>query len=413
MTPARASALMVAAIVLTACPATPVASPPASPAETAAARPSPTAAATDGATATATAAPGTPAETPTPVTDWSVLVFDRPETPATINGITLFGDTLVAVGHANYAGAVWTLAPGGEWTRQEDVPAPASETEALILTDVVAGPDGLVAVAIVGVRQSEAYASTIWTSPDGVTWTEAHRTDGVILMTLAAGDPGFVAAGTRGGFGPPRPPEISTSPDGATWTPVDTAAMGTGHVQGIAWHAGRYVAAGYTQTTDEATQAGGPTFATTWTSPDGVTWTQTFRDTRENTQFRSVAPMGDGLVAVGDRREAPSLEAWTSADATSWASVALAEQGLVRAVAGSAEGAVAVGEIQGGESLNQAAVWTSADGRSWTLVESVATELRGGLADAVMLEDRVVAGGGSAGDTEADQHPVVVTGPLP
>ena len=411
---------LIVVMALAACGSTPSQSPQeATPSLAATA--APTASVTSAATAThEPTQPATPASTAMPVTAWEALIFDRPEPPARLSGIVQNGERLVAVGGEAHNGAVWTLDPGGEWEPQTEVPQSSSPEESMGLVDVVEGPDGLVAVGIIGRRSSEAFGSVIWTSDDrGETWTETARMDGVLLGSLSAGDPGVIATGSAAGIIGPTAIGIWFSADGAEWRAVNTEPLGFGSMREAVWHDGVFLAVGYRQEAMDGPEAP-PVRGAAWTSPDGETWTEAWADENENTFLEGVAAAADGFVAVGARFQEgtnavpPAVpHAWRSADGTEWEPVAIeSEPGYIESLGASADGFAAVGHVTADPS-RLLGVWTSPDGERWTYVSEVAEETRGVLHGAVVLSDRIVAVGGTEGDTESDALPIVVTGPLP
>ena len=99
---------------------------------------------------------------------------------ASISGLAHRSGVLVAVGATGYRcsdpnslcddflGAVWRSTDSGETWIVVDAPSVAPGPESTI-TDVVAGPDGLVAVGNIYGPAPEA--SLVWTSPDGLAWS--------------------------------------------------------------------------------------------------------------------------------------------------------------------------------------------------------------------------------------------------
>ncbi|OFW79260.1 MAG: hypothetical protein A2201_00395, partial [Alicyclobacillus sp. RIFOXYA1_FULL_53_8] len=83
-------------------------------------------------------------------------------------------------------------------------------------------------------------AGTVYTSPDGVTWTSHSAGAGFSgnLYAITYGNGTFVAVGPGGA--------ISTSTNGATWT---EATHGTSELDGVAYGAGKFVAVGSSSTT--------------------------------------------------------------------------------------------------------------------------------------------------------------------
>jgi hypothetical protein len=194
----------------------------------------------------------------------------------------------------------------------------------------------------------EVNASTVRTSPDGITWT----TRGSGLSTQLAGldfdNNLFVLTAWGGG--------ISTSPDGITWT-IHTNNT-TQNLWGAAYGNGIWVAAGQSF-------SGGGAYET---SPDGTTWT---RHT-STSNFRNVAFGGGVFVMVGDSGYLAS-----STTGTSWTVRGSGTAGSIYGVCYGDGYFVAVG--------NAGYLASSPDGTNWTPRTSGAT---------VDLE-RVAYGGGT------------------
>lgn len=311
---------------------------------------------------------------------------------------------------------------GGEWQPQAAVPPTPGPDQSLGLLDVIEVPAGLVAVGIVGPRNSEPAASVIWTSADGgVTWLEVERMDGVVLGSLSVGEPGVIAIGGGAGVVNAAPISVWLSPDGTDWSAADTAALGTGRFQDAIWLGDRFLAVGHRQDTAGTGQRA-PATAAAWTSADGVSWTPAWTDDAEDTFFDGVASVADGLIAVGQRFEpassstepdTPRPTVWHSSDGTAWEPAAIdSEPGQILRLAASDSGLIAVGFVDRPPQRALGA-WTSTDGITWSLVAEVAEESAGDLRGAVVLADRLVAVGGTEGASDTDARPIVVTGPLP
>lgn len=360
---------------------------------------------------------------PTPVAEWSALAFDRPERPAGLEAITLLDDRLVAVGTAGHAGAAWVLDPGGEWRPATEVPPPPGEREIVVLNDVDAGPSGLVALGWLGIQQSDAFETVIWTSPDGETWTEAQRIEGTLLASVAAGAAGYVGVGGPGGVTGPQSLEVWTSPDGTEWSDadIDPSAMGT--VISIIAYDGGFLAVGTAE--GEDAQGSRVGVAAVWTSPDGLAWSEAWRETSAQTILFDVVATNDRLLAVGQIHQ-PVADpagagtsvpaAWGSTDGTAWEATPFEpESAMPSAVAAGDGGFVAAGVVGDDPLEQQLAVWTSGDGASWSLVEQVAQQPPGSLRDVIILPGRVVAVGALTGEDRngTTRQPVVVTGPPP
>ncbi len=132
-------------------------------------------------------------------------------------------------------------------------------------------------------------------------------------------------------------------------------------------------------------EAGGDGDAVIWTSPDGVSWSRVPHDEAVfggdgAQQIFSVTAGGPGLVAVGidgtlDTEEG-NAAVWTSADGFTWSRVphdeavfgGAGEQRMLSVTSGG-PGLVAVGfDWPADTDLVDAAVWTSPDGFTWSRV---------------------------------------------
>ncbi|OIO61399.1 MAG: hypothetical protein AUJ55_00160, partial [Proteobacteria bacterium CG1_02_64_396] len=131
----------------------------------------------------------------------------------------------------------------------------------------------------------------IFTSPDGITWTE--RSTGVHdkLSRGVKGNGLFVAVGDAG--------RIVTSPDGLTWTPQTSGT--TASLRDVTWTGTQFVAVG----------ASGALL----TSPDGVVWSPQVGNTAI---MLRVAWNGVTLVATGYGGGGSIPISWTSPDGVVW-----------------------------------------------------------------------------------------------
>jgi hypothetical protein len=96
--------------------------------------------------------------------------------------------------------------------------------------ELVGGDTGFLAIAqgvalsgVSGTNGPPPPATTIWRSPDGVTWTPEALTQGIGLdWTLASGTLGQGVAVVGAG---PAGPVFAASPDGSTWTTTDLKSL--------------------------------------------------------------------------------------------------------------------------------------------------------------------------------------------
>ena len=296
-------------------------------------------------------------------------------------------------------------AGAGEWSRvpaDEGVFGGAGDQT---MVSVAAGGPGLVAS---GQDFSGGDGdAAVWASADGLTWWRVPGDEAVFggagdqaMVMVAAVGPGLVGVGYdfSGGDGEAT---VWTSPDGVTWSrvPADAALFGgVGDQVMVAVAAGGpgLIAAGYDS-------SGGDRDAAVWVSPDGLVWSRVPADEEvfgggADQTIWSVIAGGPGLVAVGDDVSGGDGDAavWTSSDGLAWSRVAAdaavfggaADQSM-QAVAVGGAGLVAVGfDFAGGD--QDGAVWTSPDGLVWSRV-SVEEAALGGTNNQFLR--RVVAGG--------------------
>jgi len=299
---------------------------------------------------------------------------------------------LVAVGWIlqDFRGATWHSADGSTWGFVDGF------GERTLLSAVAADGTRYVAVG----RDGEG--ATAWSSTDGVTWTrtpskEAFAETPMRLTSVVPWDGGFVAGGFRGnGF---------FSADGAFWTSADGIAwdrapdsphLADARVVALSIGGPGLVAVG------QAGPADDPGPAAVWTSTDGRSWSRvpdapTFHDAR----MRSVAEVpGIGLVAVGEDLAGDTGIVWTSRDGSRWDRVPSAPifgrpgiQVRMYDVTAGPGGAVVVGTLTAGIQYGESVAWTSPDGVAWSRTPSSPELLDTEMKAASPWGDRVVAVG--------------------
>ena len=362
-----------------------------------------------------TASPHSATPSPTPPPSWEATIFNRPEPPAGISAIAEGGPGLVAVGTTARAGAVWTLASGGEWEPVESVPELEDEDAFVTLLDVAAAPFGIVAVGITGRQATDTFSSVVWLSTDdGASWTEGQQLEGAEIVALVAGGPGMVAVGqVTSATERPAGVSIWTTADGVAWTEIQwTDELGRASMNDVVATESGFVAVGSTR--DDPNHF--PLNGGAWTSPDGASWTRVPHTAAfDDASMSSVTVAADRLVAVGSSSVEdvpPQPAVWTSADGSEWERIAveLGEGGMGHVAA--ADGSlVAAGYTGRAPDEMILALWTSTDGATWTEVPDVREEGSGGLQAALLFDGLVVAGGyAPAGE---GRQPIVVTGPPP
>ena len=293
--------------------------------------------------------------------------------------------------------AAWTSPDGVAWTRAEDtadmdVGLCFEESDGPScggMTGVVATPSGFVAVGSDHARAAgtEPGRPAAWTSPDGLTWTQANTGLDFVgaLSDVEVGGSGLIAVGSI------CPPEChsplagavaATSVDGSTWSfrKVDGAVGG----QQLATVDGRVFALGVLKRdTDQAAEL------ELWQTADGVAWQRVtaMPPTTDAYGGADIEAANGRLVIVGWQSvtgvdgvrnfayASPPVAAPT-VTLPAWTGLAFqggAPRGSMIAVSPTASGFVAVGGSvcdppDAEPSTCQASIWTAAVGDPWSSV---------------------------------------------
>jgi hypothetical protein len=214
---------------------------------------------------------------------------------------------------------------------------------------------------------------------------------GEVMDSVVAADSGLIAVGSDGSSGDwDLDAAVWTSPDGVTWSraPHDEVVFGGDGVQvmrAVAASGPGLVAVGYDGPVGHVDVGVSADIsdldAAVWISPDGISWTRIPPDEvafggGSDQAMWSVVAGGPGLVAVGSDASGGNDDAavWTSPDGVTWSRVPNDEEVFggdgdqaMWSVAAGGPGLVAVGH-DGPIGDWDAAVWTSPNGVSWTRV---------------------------------------------
>jgi hypothetical protein len=207
------------------------------------------------------------------------------------------------------------------------------------MLSVTAGDPGFVVVGFAG---ADAAA---WTSPDGITWSRIAHDEAIFggegpieMVSVTAGGPGLVAVGSAGSDD--RVAAVWTSVDGITWSRVAHdenvfGGAGTQRMNSVAAAGPGLVAVGFDESDPDAFPWGYATDAAVWTSPDGLLWSRVAHSDAAfdatvafgvagGAEMTSVTVGGPGLVAVGGASGFAAV--WTSPDGITWSPIFLAER---------------------------------------------------------------------------------------
>ena len=346
---------------------------------------------------------------------WEAMKFDDGGTGGWMVAATLSGSDLVGVGRGgcvpdfnnptNCYGAAWTASPGEPWVRAPDQPGlemglgVSSSGPLKLISDVVAGPAGLVAIGYdIGPPRLSCEVApctsgpAVWRSQDGRTWERA-RIDlgpGIIdrfsdpVAAITADADGYVMVGFASGLD--RSGAIDAraaawaSPDGLTWTRANDsedlflgACIDTGETPAcpgmlaVTATPTGFVAVGHAYNGND-----GQSRPSAWTSPDGSDWTLAVNGLDFHGRLSGVTAGGPGLVAVGTICEPSCVGvAATSVDGSVW-SFAPIEGATGLEDVGSAGGPVfALGGLDPAPDRRaELELWRTDDGVAWRRVSS-------------------------------------------
>jgi hypothetical protein len=275
-------------------------------------------------------------------TTWSRVPHHADFGGAVMTSVIAGGPGLVAVGYDGRLAAVWTSVDGNTWSRVPHQAVFALQAEQQ-MSSVTAGGPGLVAVGAGGEADSDDQGAAVWTSVDGITWSRVPHDDTIFgdgaaaMESVTAGGPGLVAVGAAepavdaNGERCCQRAVVWTSVDGLSWSrvPEDEAVFdgrGGQAMNSVTVGGPGLVAVGYEMRGDDVPSGLGLD-AAVWTSADGITWSRVPHERAvfgwtENQRMYGVAATGDGLVAVGADGGYPGTPAaaavWTSADGITW-----------------------------------------------------------------------------------------------
>jgi hypothetical protein len=231
-----------------------------------------------------------------------------------MTSVTIGGPGLVAVGGSPFVRAddtdgdravVWTSVDGFTWSRVPHDQDIFGGPRNLGMNSVTAGGPGLIAVGSADPHNGED--ATVWTSIDGFIWSRVPHDEDVFgglfdfnMTDVVAGPMGVVAVGWEfTGFDADA--VVWTSIDGITWSRVpDDPHIFGGHSYQAMWavidSGNGFVAVG-----EDRSRSRGDGDMAVWTSIDGITWS---RGLVNEEIVGAGYPLGvavgsSGLVAVG------------------------------------------------------------------------------------------------------------------
>ena len=277
-----------------------------------------------------------------------------------VNSTAVAGNEQIAVGSADGYPAVWRRVSDGPWAVVSSLAQVSADPDLAGLSAVTHGPRGWLAVG----------PGLVLTSTDGTNWqpagTIAHDMAGVSTVQAASGPRGYVIAGAPAGPGGAYSRDVWWSPDLANWTMAHAMNETSGSNQVLA------VAAGPSGFVSAGSHDNQPAV---WTSPDGRAWTTINLQMPAGASagvIQQVAVNGSRVVALGQQTTADGIQplAERSTDGgLTWQPVPFSPPGpgvTFTALTSSSGGFTAAGQFGAAGGDLAAAVWTSADGATWT-----------------------------------------------
>lgn len=306
-----------------------------------------------------------------------------------VRDVATAGGRVVAVGNSGGDAAIWTSGDGDHWQRAQmagALPGPQR------LVDVTSGQAGWLSV---GLNGAFPWRPMVATSTDGTTWQltpdgdafRPKRNTHLATYGAAAGPAGYVIVGEDG-------------PSAATWFSADLKVWERGGgagkddlvgkdkanrwMRGVAGGPFGYVAVGGVN--DPSARNSPAARPAVWTCVDGRKWTRRQLPLPTGTLagwLAHIAAKGDLLVATGIANTPTSTRpmAYVSADGgRTWQETRLPGPGQdgfnVASLTATPTGFAAAG-TSGRPGATDVALWTSKDGRNWTLERPEGTGLSG------------------------------------
>jgi serine/threonine protein kinase len=287
-----------------------------------------------------------------------------------VKSTVVAGSVQIVVGSADGYPAVWRRVAGGPWALVSSLSLAAEDPDLSGLSAVTRGPSGWLAVG----------TGFALTSADGTTWRPAgaitHDLADLSAVRAASGPRGYVITGTAAAPGGGSLREAWWSRDLTSWTRARDLNQASGSNQVLA------VAAGPSGFFSAGSHDNQPAV---WTTPDGQAWTAVSLPMPAGASagvIQQVAVRGRHVVALGRQTTADGTRplAERSEDGgLTWQLVPFGAPGpgtsFTALTVGPGGFTVAARFGPAGRNLD-AAVWTSADGASWT--RSPAGGLTGG-----------------------------------
>jgi hypothetical protein len=247
-------------------------------------------------------------------TDWVEATSDAGFPGQNYPRVVSFNGQLMLIGGGGLYEGIWASTNGADWTLQENTNFPARNTYSVTVHDNK--------IWVAGGFGNSGYLSSVWSSDDGLTYSNVPKTDGYYFFArsnpglLSFNDRLWVIDGTNGsgGLG-----DILSSPDGASWYrhsfgPAELTQR-TYH-EFISFDNKLFTFAGLTFEPDNSV----------WSSEDGLQWQQEttttpfgdYRYGQESIVFNNTLWLVGGNARFGDDAQSVTNDIWSTDDGIQW-----------------------------------------------------------------------------------------------
>lgn len=280
----------------------------------------------------------------------------------------------LAVGSSERRAAAWFSSDGIRWEPAPDIdPPPVNDpvggwnVSEWGIHLVVEYAGSLIGLGAEHVGPADGSQIAIWTSTDGVTWTNIPTRGSSVdtyhwPVSAVIAPSGDLVLAAEAGLGSGTVFWVTS--DGTAWTPHDLTGETSGdRVDEMAASSSTILAVGISARPAPEGGAG------VWTSADGRTWTPHDAPPGCGAWLGGATyDAARGQFVVTGLREDGRAGVWLTADGTSWTTIALSDEaGRTAAVAARDSVIVVVGSV-GPQMTPRAMTWSSHDGLTWQIL---------------------------------------------
>ncbi len=215
----------------------------------------------------------------------------------------------------NRTNQIWSSSDGITWTQATiagNIFSARNDFDAIVFNNKI---------WVIGGFTDNGRTNEIWSSPDGTTWTQETPVGNIFTargggQTVIFNNKLWLIGGNINAGDPTN--EIWSTSDGTTWTLEVTTNIFSGRMghQAVTLNSKIYVIAGSSYNNDQILVQGNEV----WSSSDGTTWTQENASGHFSSRWlhRVVAHNGELWLIGGEVNGVRSKEVWKSSDGINW-----------------------------------------------------------------------------------------------